>query len=83
MSSPRYVYKGHEVTYEVNVLKQMQELAKECIKFRSLPIVLLTLDANQRGHALWPDGLPEELVAAIPLLLQDAIDDWGDGSERA
>jgi hypothetical protein len=57
-----------------NVVRQMMELAQECVEYAAVPMVLLAIDGNMKGHMFWPDELPEDIVKALPLLLEDTLD---------
>ena len=54
---------------------QMREMADELVELQALPFVVVAMDANKKGHVLWPDELPSEIVAALPALLQDVLDE--------
>lgn len=52
---------------------QIDDLREGCIKLRCVPLVLFAIDEDKRGHILWPDDVPDELVEATPMLLLDAL----------
>lgn len=60
-----------KLDYEQNVVRQMREMREECISYRAVPLLLIAIDGEHRGHMFWPDELPPELIAALPELLED------------
>lgn len=59
----------------VNIDRQMDDLREGCVEKRALPMVLIAIDENKKGHLMWPDDLPDEILLATPLMLQDALDE--------